>query len=850
MTGGDQGIEDELHMNGEDQTTRGDQAEVVEVARDSNILTPSTEALPKNVEPQLSSAKRAYRQASTIGNRQEEARWANMIGDIFKNRGEYVEALKWLRIDYEISIKFLPEKQLLPTCQSLGEVYLRLQEFKEALIYQKKHLELAKDTDDLIEQQRASTQLGRSYHEMFLKSEDDHYAVRNAKKYFRLSMKLACSLKEKALSNKLYNFLKEFIDAHNNLGMLEMDLDNLEEAERILLQGLKICDEEEVIEDDDGRSRLHHNLGSVYMELRMWNKARDHIEKDIIICKKIGHRQGEAKGYINLGELHYRVQKYDEALLCYQKALDIARSIEDEDVLVDNIDQNIETVKEAVKVMDDLRKEEQTLKKLARTTTMARGSSRERKCLLQQSASLDSLIEKSSIIFAWLKHLEFAKRKKRVASELGDKEKLSDSYLSIGESYHKLRNFIKARKWYTKSLNTYKSIGNLEGQALAKVNIGDILDSEGDWTAYSALNSYNTLCRIAVEAKLHSVQISALDNMHYSHMIRFDNVEEARSLQLTIKDLKSSRNTEIEAHNLAKECCSETETEGDGDFSDNNFEGCSLPNISESASTMPKPLNNFEDVEDDVPLSSFLCSNKRFSKAKISQLEKPNLPAELSETSPKGLTNSMDSQHQLVGRKRVRVILSDDETDEVKILGDRIRKCPSEDVATSSEFMKSDLPTSFPNEYQSVSHYVASKDIHTSSTPLNLEESACSYKSRSSKINAKNGDNFRSSSLGEVANVSNMAASGSRNFGDHVSDNLLQTQKSGSFNLHTLDDEHGHFIPFKVDDNIILVDARCFKVGNRPSMEYLKVEVACLYYLQLSEEKRSRGDLSSTFIRF
>ncbi|KAF6136050.1 hypothetical protein GIB67_000454 [Kingdonia uniflora] len=46
MTGGDQGIEDELHMNGDDQTIGGDQAEVVEVARDSNILTPSTEALP------------------------------------------------------------------------------------------------------------------------------------------------------------------------------------------------------------------------------------------------------------------------------------------------------------------------------------------------------------------------------------------------------------------------------------------------------------------------------------------------------------------------------------------------------------------------------------------------------------------------------------------------------------------------------------------------------------------------------------------------------------------------------------------------------------------------------------
>ena len=85
---------------------------------------------------QLSNAKRAYRNAKDEGNHQEEARWANVIGDILKNRGEYVEALKWLRIDYDISSKYLPEKHLLPTCQSLGEVYLRLQDFNHALIFQ------------------------------------------------------------------------------------------------------------------------------------------------------------------------------------------------------------------------------------------------------------------------------------------------------------------------------------------------------------------------------------------------------------------------------------------------------------------------------------------------------------------------------------------------------------------------------------------------------------------------------------------------------------------------------------------------------------------------------------------
>ena len=142
-------------------------------------------------------------------------------------------------------------------------------------------MDLAKDTDDLVEQQRASTQLGRTYHEMFLKSDSDQTSLRNAKKYFVQAMKLARTLKENRRSNIPNNtFVKEYIDCHNNIGMVEMYLDNLEEAEKVLTKGLQICDEEEVAENNDGRTRLHHNLGNVYMDLRKWDKAKTHIEKE------------------------------------------------------------------------------------------------------------------------------------------------------------------------------------------------------------------------------------------------------------------------------------------------------------------------------------------------------------------------------------------------------------------------------------------------------------------------------------------------------------------------------------------------------------------------------------------
>ncbi|KAK6117535.1 hypothetical protein DH2020_048714 [Rehmannia glutinosa] len=789
-----------------------------------------------NHQQQLSTAKRALKAAEEEGNRQEEARWANVIGDILKNRGEYVEALRWLRKDYEVSVRYLPDKQLLATCQSLGEVYLRLHDYNNALIYQKKHLELAKDENDLIEQQRASTQLGRTYHEMFLKSDDDHCAVRNAKKYFNSAMQLAQTIKENPPSER-DSFIKEYIDAHNNLGMLEIDLDNLDEAEKILHRGLEICDEEEVIEDDDTRSRLHHNLGNVYLELRKWEKALEHIKKDIFICKSIGHCQGEAKGYVNLGELHYRNQKYNEAILSYQKALDLAKSLEDEHALADQIKQNIETVREAVKVMSELKKQEQNLKKLERNTEMARGTESERKCLLKQNASLDCLIEKSRMIFSWIKLREYAKKKKRIARELCDQEKLSDSFLVVGESYQKLRKFSKALKWYQKGLEIYKSIGNLEGQALAKINIGDVLDSSGDCTgALDAFQKGHRQLWIAVKGNLSSLQLSALENMHYSHMIRFDNAEEARRTKLLIDKLKQSKNGELQPESFLGDCCSETETELDVLSTDDRSDDSFSPQKYKLNPLRVKSGDIDEELNEDIPLISLLQSNKNTARQRTDCGIALNAPSRPCGSPTQSISRSTGSL--TVNRKRLRVILSDDEGEkEEDLCSERmVRKGPVEGIATSDELTRK-YASSPVHEDQDVSP-VASRCTVVASTHANLENSTCSYKSRSSKLGSQNAKDFRSTGTCEA--VGNSHTHGNDNSIYMGSCNLFKNEVSTADQQACCEHTCQHII-FKIDQELVRMDLDLCGVGGKLDIEQMKVELACLYYLQLSREKRSRG---------
>ncbi|KAL3824491.1 hypothetical protein ACJIZ3_020520 [Penstemon smallii] len=777
-------------------------------------------------QQQLVEATRAYKAAKEEGNQQEEARWANVIGHILKNRGEYVEALRWLRRDYDVSSKYLPEKQLLATCQSLGEIFLRLHQYEDALIIQKKHLEMAKDANDLAEQQRAITQLGRTYHEIFLKSDDDHSAIQNAKKYFRSAMKLAQTIKDSPLSEK-GSFIKEYIDAHNNIGMLEIDLDNLDEAEKILMKGLHICNEEEVKGDDDARSRLHHNLGIVYLELRRWKIAETHITKDIIICNQIGHHQGEAKGYVNLGELQYRKQMYDEAISSYQKAFQLAKSLEDEDMLANQIAQNIETVREAMKVMDELKKEELNYKKLERNTNMAKGKDTERKYLLKQNASIDCLIEKSRIIFMWTKLREYGKMKKSIASDLCDKEKLSDSFLVIGESYQKLRNFKKALKWYRKGWKTFELIGNLEGQALAKINTGNVLDSDGDWIG--ALDAFKEGYRIAVNANLSSVQLSALENIHYSHMIRFDDIEEARKTKLLIDQLKQSKNEDLNAEDHLGDCCSETKIELDTQSTDEKSDGSCSPNTSKVNSLTSKSKDSVDDWNENIPLRSLIQSNKKIGKQRTAHGVAANASPSECVSPSQSLSRSAGSL--TVNRKRVRVILSDDEGEDEKDHCSEhiVRKHTPEGIATSDELTRRYGSSQVP-EVQDVS------PVASSCTPVNLEKSTCSSKSRSSKPGAQDVKKFKFTDT--------CAAVG--NFETHVNSTCAGSCNPSHYEICTRDvhsccDEPCQHTIFKIDEDLLHVDLDLINSCGKLSIEQMKIELACLYYLRLPRQKRSRG---------
>lgn len=129
--------------------------------------------------------------------------------------------------------------------------------------------------------------------------------------------------------------------------------------------------------------------------------------------------------------------------------------------------------------------------------------------------------------------------------------------------------------------------------------------------------------------------------------------------------------------------CSETETEG-GDVSDDLPHVCTHSNIDRPATSRAT-----EDFDEDIPLASLVHQNKNLSKIKASQshslVMKTGKPSNFLESSLESIRKSYDDQES-AGRKRIRVVISDDEADELNTMDQSKRppRCPVKNTSTAS----------------------------------------------------------------------------------------------------------------------------------------------------------------------
>lgn len=141
----------------------------------------------------------------------------------------------------------------------------------------------------------------------------------------------------------------------------------------------------------------------------------------------------------------------------------------------------------------------------------------------------------------------------------------------------------------------------------------------------------------------------------------------------------------------AEDCCSETDTEANDALSDSSSDECSLSETRKSCKSNFNSSKSLADLEEPNDAVTFISSFKRHERSptiKSFDMEKCNASSNPSEFSPKSLSKSAGSQQTTIGRKRTRVVLSDDDEDEDEMMDfskTRPHLCRGENSATSDD---------------------------------------------------------------------------------------------------------------------------------------------------------------------
>lgn len=158
-----------------------------------------------------------------------------------------------------------------------------------------------------------------------------------------------------------------------------------------------------------------------------------------------------------------------------------------------------------------------------------------------------------------------------------------------------------------------------------------------------------------------------------------------RRTKFLIDKLKQSKNGELEPEGFLGDCCSETKTELDNLSTDDRSDCSFSPNKHEQNALRLKSYDIDDESNENVPLISLLQSNKSTAKQRPACGTAPNASSRPCGSPAQSISRSTGSF--TVNRKRVRVILSDDEVenDEDGWSGRMGRRFPVEGIATSDE---------------------------------------------------------------------------------------------------------------------------------------------------------------------
>ncbi|XP_050817391.1 G-protein-signaling modulator 2 isoform X5 [Gopherus flavomarginatus] len=326
-------------------------------------------------------------------------------------------------------------KTLSAIYSQLGNAYFYLHEYAKALEYHHHDLTLARTIGDQLGEAKASGNLGNTL--KVLGNFED--AIVCCQRHLDISRELNDKVGE---ARALYNLGNVYHSKGKNVACAGThDPGELPDAVKAALQkaadyyekNLTIVTE---LGDRAAQGRAYGNLGNTHYLLGNFRNAVIAHEQRLLIAKEFGDRAAERRAYSNLGNAYIFLGEFETASEYYKKTLQLARQLKDRAV------------------------EAQACYSLGNTYTL--------------------LQDYEKAIDYHLKHLT-------IAQELNDRIGEGRACWSLGNAYTALGNHDQAMHFAEKHLEISREVGDRSGELTARLNLSDLQMVLG--LSYSTNNS-------------------------------------------------------------------------------------------------------------------------------------------------------------------------------------------------------------------------------------------------------------------------------------------------------------------------------------------------------------------------
>ncbi|XP_044170136.1 tetratricopeptide repeat protein 28-like [Acropora millepora] len=425
------------------------------------------DSVPKNTKTQTSWGLKKFTQWL-------EKRKINcdLLTNAYQSLGDFRKAIEYHEKHLEIAIEVGNRVGEGSAYGNLGSAYQSLGDFRKAIEYHEKHLKIAIEVGDRVGEGNAYGNLGNAY--------DSLCDFQKAIEYHEKHLEIAIEVGNRVGEGGAYRNLGNAYHAYWSLGDLRKAIEYHKKHLEIAIE----------VGNRVGKGSAYGNLGNAYQSLGDFRKAFEYHEKHLKIAREVGDRVGEGNAHGCLGNAYRSLGDFRKAIEYYEKRLEIAIEVGNrvgEGSAYGNLGS-------AYWSLGDLRKAIEYHKKHLEIAIEVGNRVGEGSAYGNLGNAYQSLGDFRKAIEYHEKHLE-------IAIEVGDRVgegsaygNLGIAYGNVGNAYQSLGDFRKAIEYHEKHLEIAIEVGNRAGEGKSHHNIGEGYFSLGEFE--NALDKFDSAVKV------------------------------------------------------------------------------------------------------------------------------------------------------------------------------------------------------------------------------------------------------------------------------------------------------------------------------------------------------------------